>query len=143
VLEGVDLVNGTPILDVKPYIPTWDDPARLEAPLTLTPPLTLPDRPCPILEADFEAHERVVTLPEWAETPAIYEHGLQIRFTLRASDQLQALFGAPRGGEVLFQDAAAFTVVLGQLLAAEPRSKYRRDRCSDRPAPPHPHSRSH
>jgi tRNA-Thr(GGU) m(6)t(6)A37 methyltransferase TsaA len=28
VLEGVDLVNGTPILDIKPYIPACDKPAR-------------------------------------------------------------------------------------------------------------------
>ena len=28
VLEGVDLVNGTPVLDVKPYIPACDRPLR-------------------------------------------------------------------------------------------------------------------
>ena len=28
VLEGVDLVNSTPILDIKPYIPACDRPAR-------------------------------------------------------------------------------------------------------------------
>ena len=27
-LEGVDLVNGTPVLDIKPYIPACDRPAR-------------------------------------------------------------------------------------------------------------------
>jgi tRNA-Thr(GGU) m(6)t(6)A37 methyltransferase TsaA len=27
-LEGMDLVNGTPVLDVKPYIPSCDRPAR-------------------------------------------------------------------------------------------------------------------
>jgi tRNA-Thr(GGU) m(6)t(6)A37 methyltransferase TsaA len=27
-LEGIDLVNGTPVLDVKPYIPACDRPAR-------------------------------------------------------------------------------------------------------------------
>ena len=30
-LSGVDLVDGTPILDVKPYIPSYDVPACLSS----------------------------------------------------------------------------------------------------------------
>lgn len=27
--RGVDMVNGTPVLDIKPYIPQYDNPAPL------------------------------------------------------------------------------------------------------------------
>ncbi len=30
VLSGVDIIDGTPILDIKPYIPLYDSPAGSE-----------------------------------------------------------------------------------------------------------------
>jgi tRNA-Thr(GGU) m(6)t(6)A37 methyltransferase TsaA len=110
--EGVDLVNGTPVLDVKPFIPTWDEPTQLGA--------------------DYAAHQTPVHLPDWAQTQAIYEQGLNIRFTLRATKQLGSVFQGPRDSSALLKNSENFMKVLGQLLAAEPRSRYRRDRCSDR-----------
>ena len=110
--EGIDLVDGTPILDVKPYIPTWDDPKKLQE--------------------DYEKHEPKVTLPEWAEAPSIYEHGLEVALTPRAGQSLESVLGQQNADDSLLTTAQSFLSVLAQLLAAEPRSRYRRDRCSDR-----------
>ncbi len=111
-LEGVDLVNGTPVLDVKPFIPTWDEPTQLRE--------------------DYDAHRSCVKLPTWAKTPSIYEHELKVGLTLRAAKHLKDIFGGGRPESALLKSQGHFMEVLGQLLAAEPRSRYRRDRCSDR-----------
>ena len=110
--EGVDLVEGTPVLDLKPFIPTWDDPRALRK--------------------DFGDHQSPIELPEWAQTTSIYAHGLTIRLTLRAREHLEAVFLKGREEGCLLQTHSRFLQVLGQLLAAEPRSRYRRERCSDR-----------
>jgi tRNA-Thr(GGU) m(6)t(6)A37 methyltransferase TsaA len=110
--EGIDLVDGTPVLDVKPYIPTWDDPTRLQE--------------------DYEKHSPKVLLPPWAETLSIYEHGLQVALTQRSGQALESIFGNERLPGSLLPTTPSFLSVLAQLLAAEPRSRYRRDRCSDR-----------
>ena len=110
--EGVDLVSGTPVLDVKPYIPTWDEPTRLQV--------------------DYEEHRPKVLLPDWAQTPSIYEHGLEVAVSAKAAQALEATLGDERLTGTLLPTSEAFLSVLAQLLAAEPRSRYRRDRCSDR-----------
>lgn len=110
--EGVDLVNETPILDVKPFIPTWDDPHQLHR--------------------DFRAHQKPIELPTWAQAPSIYENNLTIRLTQRAANQLDSIFKQNPPKASLLTTPSRFLEVLWQLLAAEPRSRYRRDKCSDR-----------
>ena len=45
---------------------------------------------------------------------------------------MEIIFEAERGEPCLLKSSEQFMKVLGQLLSAEPRSRYRRDRCSDR-----------
>lgn len=57
-LSGVDLVDGTPVVDVKPYIPSYDAPAPDDGPVRtaewIDPP-PLPVRLAPEAEAALEA----------------------------------------------------------------------------------------
>ena len=56
-LAGVDLVDGTPVIDIKPYIPSYDAPGADEDVRTAdwVDPPPLPVRLAPQAEADVEA----------------------------------------------------------------------------------------
>jgi len=110
--EGVDLVDGTPVLDVKPFIPTWDNPVRLEQ--------------------DTQAHRSELRVPQWAEPEAIFQEGLRVVLTPRSQAHLDTIYEGGRFKECLLESRDKFMTVLAELLAAEPRSRYRRDKCSDR-----------
>lgn len=112
IFTGVDLVDGTPILDVKPYIPTWDSPENLEDVCAKR----LPE----------------VYVPNWAQPDAIFEQGLKVTLTFRADKQLRAIAAQEHRGGKLLCSYEELLGAIGQCLAAEPRSRYRRDKCSDR-----------
>ena len=106
-LEGADLVNGTPVLDIKPYLPTFDEPAE-------TP------------------QQSTIRVPTWATPAAIFEDDLEVCFTPRATRQLDTIFSEGRGAHVLIEERAHMERLLAEVLAGDPRSRYRRDKCSDR-----------
>ena len=60
-LSGVDIIHGTPILDIKPYIPTYDN----------------------------EDNSADIRVPEWISNPPISK--LEVKFSALASEQLTAL----------------------------------------------------
>jgi tRNA-Thr(GGU) m(6)t(6)A37 methyltransferase TsaA len=37
-VQGLDAINGTPVLDIKPYIPHYDAPSEVRVPEWITPP---------------------------------------------------------------------------------------------------------
>jgi tRNA-Thr(GGU) m(6)t(6)A37 methyltransferase TsaA len=106
-VDGVDLVHGTPVLDVKPYIPAFDQPQLL-------------------------AQATPVQVPHWAESKTIVSDRLGVSLTRRAHQQLKAAFEAPRDTQPLLATPEQFLSVLGGVLAGDPRSIYRKDQCSDR-----------
>ncbi|UYV69839.1 C9orf156 [Cordylochernes scorpioides] len=112
-LAGVDLIDGTPVLDVKPYIPQYDSP------------LASPQDDGP-----------TVRVAQWVASPPRPQ--LQVELCPRAHSSLQLFHGPDthsppcqhclrylRGPE----DALA---ALADILAADPRSVYRKAKCSDR-----------
>jgi len=105
-LSGVDLVDGTPILDIKPFIPSYDTP----------PP-----------------HEEV-RYPLWS-SPEAHEL-IQVHLSDTASADLRMLKESrerPRLASTWEQAVEG----LSQVLAADPRSVYRRQKCADDLYPVH------
>lgn len=107
-LSGGDFVEGTPVLDIKPYLPSFDAP--------------------PVGGSESAP----VFVPEWASAEAVRVGDLHVAFTARARGQLKRAF-LERGRErKLIQTEEGMIRLLGDLLSGDPRSVYRRDRCSDR-----------
>ncbi|XP_037563475.1 tRNA (adenine(37)-N6)-methyltransferase [Dermacentor silvarum] len=113
-LSGVDLVDGTPILDIKPYLPQYDSPQQG----TLD---EIPD----------------VRWASWIEEATT----LAVDFTPRAREQLSRFHGRSSHPAFEtpcswclqhFEDSHAAARALECLLKADPRSIHRKDNCSDR-----------
>ncbi|KAL3233252.1 hypothetical protein MRX96_022886 [Rhipicephalus microplus] len=112
-LSGVDLVDGTPILDIKPYLPQYDSPQQ---------------------ETDKAPDVRWAN---WIKEAAT----LTVDFTPKAREQLSRFHGRnshpaseSRCSWCLqhFEDYNAAARALECLLKADPRSIHRKENCSDR-----------
>lgn len=161
-VSGIDLIEGTPILDIKPYIPNYDNPIIHKASL-LTEEAT--DKPCKVttvdsnleasnsLKADSSANFISVAykdsnehlVPEWItpldgirtadwlnNPPA---NTLQVQFTEEAQQQLSTLKCA---GDVItngsnWQEDTDIQQAIVHILQEDPRSVYRRNKCSSDP----------
>ncbi|XP_063238182.1 uncharacterized protein LOC134539821 [Bacillus rossius redtenbacheri] len=132
--SGVDMVDGTPVLDIKPYIPQYDNPEQFEPPASPVPRPAAPpeEREAPDGEESAGASlaapgaaagpERAsmspsaqVRVPSWVTQPPASK--LTVTFSERAQAQLEELGGAG-------QLAAAIRNVLRE----DPRSVYLRQR---------------
>ena len=107
-LSGADLVNGTPILDIKPYLPNFDTPTK-EAPSL-----------------------DVVRVPDWVSPETALVSDLNVCLTARARNQLGEIFRSGRPTTALIQNEKEMIQLLGEILSGDPRSLYRKDKCSDR-----------
>jgi len=108
-LRGVDLLDGTPILDIKPYIPDYDAPVRVAN--------------------SHDEHDWVhaasgdglnVRTPAWINNTA---DNLTVFFGERATKDLE---GFPE------EDRSKLRQTISVILSADPRSRYRREKCADR-----------
>eukprot|EP00965_Chrysotila_dentata_P243820 6205627-Pleurochrysis_carterae.AAC.1 len=109
-LSGVDLVDGTPVFDVKPYIPQYDAPKAIW------------DTYCAFgtQGANVVRDSSAVRSPDWGMGDSIH-----VRLSSEASDQLRFIFEATGRANCLITSAAAFEAALVQCLAADPRPVYR------------------
>lgn len=115
-LSGVDLVDGTPILDIKPYLPQYDSPQGGEP----------------------GGETADVRWASWIEDAGT----LAVDFTPRAHKELLQFHGCSSHKEASespcrwclrhFEDCHAAARALAALLRADPRSVHRKDNCSDR-----------
>ena len=83
-ISGVDLVDGTPILDIKPYIPAYDDPT-----------LQLGSIQTSTLAGEDKGRSEMmssVKVPSWLGSPPVTQ--LQVEFSDNAEHQL-SLFNKP------------------------------------------------
>eukprot|EP00045_Choanoeca_perplexa_P005777 m.48460 g.48460 ORF g.48460 m.48460 type:complete len:414 (-) comp13289_c0_seq3:17-1258(-) len=94
-LSGVDLVDGTPILDVKPYLPFFDNPGTQ------------------------------VRVAPWVVEAKLKR--LTVTYTDIAQQQLDAIVPDLE----FFATAEDYRQAVEHILAADPRSNYRRDKCQD------------
>jgi len=106
--SGIDLVDGTPILDVKPYIPAYDAPT----------------------EAPQDGDATALRTASWVDPP-----GLPVRFSADATATLLSVANDRRTRRLL-PDAESLRRTLVQALAADPRPLYRwrRQQASEGPA---------
>ncbi|XP_064475035.1 tRNA (adenine(37)-N6)-methyltransferase-like isoform X2 [Ornithodoros turicata] len=143
-ISGVDLVDGTPILDIKPYIPDYDVPRDIFS----TPPDikdvgqkkdsdTVQQNVAPDGggEASSAAESPSVTASKWIS---------EIRpLTVGFTESAQKGLGQFHGSDVTHPEDCAFCLhhfqhvdrarnALINLLSADPRSVYRKKHCADR-----------
>lgn len=104
-LSGVDLVDGTPVLDIKPYLPQYDAPKS----------------GVPICTA------------EWVDPPPLNEVVFTPEAE-GVLEEFNGARAASRNGRTLMNDAAQLRRALVQTLAADPRPLYRWRREQDRGA---------
>jgi len=119
VMSGVDLVDGTPIIDVKPYIPCYDAPYAngddgsgdwgVE------------------WAAKLKLEGKDLRYPEWCVPAA--QPLLEVRLTEDAEAQLSAIAREHKKPRVLASwDHVRDAIV--QVLQADPRSVYRKESCA-------------
>lgn len=113
-VSGVDLVDGTPVLDIKPYIPQYDSPQLLtRAEETVVASGTAP-APCE------------VRVPAWVGNP---EDDLSVIFSNRAETSLANI---DVSGLRFLRSREELRSAIVDVLSTDPRSVYRKTRCSDR-----------
>jgi tRNA-Thr(GGU) m(6)t(6)A37 methyltransferase TsaA len=96
-LSGIDLIDGTPVLDIKPYIPKYD---------------IIPE---------------AVTRADWVDTPSTV---LNVVFTDEAINLLSNLvYLCPK----LDKDEEKVKAVITEMLLADPRSVYRKEKHMNKP----------
>lgn len=165
-VAGIDLINDTPILDIKPYIPNYDNPIINKASL-LTREAT--DEPCTVTTSDNksmasnslkgDASENFISttlkdgeehIPsqwitptdgirtaDWLNNPPA--NTLQVQFTEEAQHQLSMfkydVMNTDASNWLLDTPSSADTIKQSiiQVLKEDPRSVYRRNKCSSQP----------
>ena len=145
--SGIDIVNDTPVLDIKPYISSYDCPqisSSGESCKTSVSGITSSEK-TPIKTSHSEQgqstlsykDDKVVSncsVAKWIEQPAI--SGLDVLFSNRALHNLSHFHS---GDENFSCDwmlnqlkPEELQSVITDVLRADPRSSYRRNKCSDR-----------
>ncbi|XP_003743979.1 uncharacterized protein LOC100899841 isoform X1 [Galendromus occidentalis] len=108
-ITGVDLVDGTPVLDIKPFIRSYDSPAVGSEEKSPASWVSLTDSNLPSLKA--------------------------VQFTSYALRKLARYHGrcAEECGNCLrYLDETSLYAAMAELLKTDLRSRYRKEKCSDR-----------
>ena len=146
-VSGIDVIDGTPILDIKPYIPTYDDPTmHLEAGVSGE-------------GGSWTEATNSVRVASWLDSPSIAH--LDVEFTTNAEQQLSLFQCQPHpslhtGNHIeshaqgdsnagnktdtthekspyllqTFSSICDARQAIVSILRQDPRSVYRRDKCS-------------
>jgi len=93
-VSGIDLIEGTPVLDIKPYIPEYDKPRSTDGDIKVS---------------------------SWIRDNS---SSLDVHFTKPALESLLDVAGSP-------EKASSLETAIRQILAEDPRSVYRKEKCSD------------
>ncbi|ELT89165.1 hypothetical protein CAPTEDRAFT_221783 [Capitella teleta] len=106
-VSGADLLDGTPIIDIKPYIGDYDAPSTAAT-----------------TDQSTSSTHRTAA---WVSCPPI--ESLSLNFTPEAESQIEQLSAE---NQLRFIDSADLRRAIVNILSADPRSAYRRKKCSDR-----------
>jgi len=117
-LSGIDLVDGTPVLDIKPYIPQYD------APIT-DAQQDIKEHEDKVEETESNVKTNVRT-PKWVGDP---EENLSVIFSSRAEEDLQRLDVSKLKW---LKSKSELRSAVFDILSSDPRSVYRKTKCSDR-----------
>ena len=112
-LTGVDMVDGTPVLDIKPYIPHYDTPQ--------------PSHPSPSPSPTSSPSVRPsVRCPTWVGDPS---DNLRVIFSSRAETDLDNI---DISRCEWLRSPGELRQAITDILSSDPRSVYRKNKCSDR-----------
>ncbi|XP_026696258.2 tRNA (adenine(37)-N6)-methyltransferase-like [Ciona intestinalis] len=128
--SGLDIVDGTPVLDIKPYIPSYDSPKVMNT-TNSKPSLneeTFSDIPISTVESTNTDLD--IQTAQWINEPPVAE--IEVQFTNRAFNDISRF--KPNSGEwvLRFISPDNLKQAIIDVLTADPRSSYRRQKCSDR-----------
>ncbi|XP_029840856.2 tRNA (adenine(37)-N6)-methyltransferase isoform X2 [Ixodes scapularis] len=126
-ISGVDLVDGTPILDIKPYIPEYDAPNQMARDGKTSPP-----------DGVMTTTRCASWISGESSSPSSLG-GLRVDFTPSALGDLARFHGRDECQEAEcplclhhLADGTQARQALTALLSADPRSLHRKNNCSDR-----------
>ena len=129
-LSGVDIVNGTPILDIKPYIPEYDCPSTEDKSNTelSSERVTGSD----VKEKVVHNNSDGVQAAKWINNKG--SDLTDVIFTDRASQQLEKFQNHTDSEYSLnfLKNSSEARRAIADILLADPRSSYRRKSCIDR-----------
>ena len=160
--SGIDIVNDTPVLDIKPYIADYDKPESLVVTLPNsdsqsvskstkvcdnTKSLTDDELPRTTCErsfvkdedscgSSFSSNENSSLVADWIQRPPISD--LTTAFSNRAQSNIAKFKAASSDGSsendwhLSHIDPGELEQAITDVLKADPRSNYRRKKCSDR-----------
>lgn len=131
-VSGIDIVDGTPVLDIKPYVSAYDMPQRI------TKDITSKDEKCDNVSSgcnEDQSMESDAYAANWL-TKCNNDLQLTVEFTSKSLRQL-ALFhhdnNLDDGYKLEFlQSTAEARQAITDVLIGDPRSAYRRKSCKDR-----------
>ena len=109
-LSGVDMVEGTPVLDIKPYIPQYDRPTTTSS-----------------CSTSCEVSPGSVSCPAWLGEEKTEE--LRVIFSSRAE---AALLQLDMSRCEWLKSPGEVRAAIKDILCSDPRSVYRKTKCSDR-----------
>eukprot|EP00092_Neocalanus_flemingeri_P010159 GFUD01010949.1.p1 GENE.GFUD01010949.1~~GFUD01010949.1.p1 ORF type:complete len:271 (-),score=112.35 GFUD01010949.1:444-1256(-) len=121
-MSGVDMVDGTPVLDIKPYIPQYDAPHNR----------TVSEKDVELsTKADEAGAEEVIEqtetkVPKWVGDP---EENLSVIFSSRAEKDLEKI---DISKFKWLKSRTEMRSAVRDVLSSDPRSVYRKTKCSDR-----------
>lgn len=120
-LSGVDIINGTPILDIKPYIPAFDN-AELHPLVHLH---ALPESK----EITGNVAAAYFTSPNYVKNT---QSKFQVFYSNEAKDHLENLVQIGLQGRFLSNEDDIKNAI-AEVICNEPRSIYRRTVCGNKP----------
>jgi hypothetical protein len=149
-ISGVDLVDGTPVLDIKPYIPAYDNPALHSHRLRETGSKT----------CRCQLQDSLVRVPPWVDSQE--SSCIDVEISKKAEDQLSLFHCHPTAGNFssdncklhaektssevepankelsphvlhTFSSICDAREAIVEVLKQDPRSVYRKDKCSHEP----------
>ena len=138
-VSGIDLLQGTPILDIKPYIPHYDMPPKLLAVISSESELNPSDKSEPLSDINDSSvnltnkeqfnvilnqnsDNYAVRTPSWVQNKS-----LKVLYTQRSLNDID---GIVQSGNVDNKEELLASIT--SILQADPRSCYRKYKCSDR-----------
>ena len=155
----MDIIDGTPVIDIKPYIEEYDNPKLhgLSLPLPDNDPIKANpsliddsnigiqlDESVPSAKSEdesktCESQNFEIKEASWIKNADSNLH-LNVRFTPTADNQLSNLIRFQNrtnnendgNNEKFLNKFEAFKESIYQILSADPRSSYRRNKCQDR-----------
>ncbi|XP_077863819.1 tRNA (adenine(37)-N6)-methyltransferase-like [Saccoglossus kowalevskii] len=139
-MSGIDMIEGTPVLDIKPYIPTYDKIDGYTNNVQLSENAKSKNGDDPLKKSDkldVNLDKPSTKVADWIGEPP--RKTLNVRFTLNAEQDLQRfrpagnITGAEKNDFVFdfFEDALEAKKAIRDILESDPRSTYRRYQCKD------------